>query len=243
MRIAVSFVALATFVGCSKKSGDDSKTRIEAEKKALAPIVEKHRATAGARFTALQNIDREAIAAPEIATAEPIATKLVASKSMPDQSDLEDDGILIASPGWLAGPGGPPSKFPLWPSRVPGPDLRLLFAEGYWDTSGYANPEAVEGALGMLDKVGHIIYVRTRSYTEPTVDDSTKTFTPPDASGDVLVYSVPEGKRVATFPFQHALARDTIETKLQGVEAVKLTFKTELLRKIIDEVVEAKPSN
>jgi len=232
--LAMVVIALAS---CGKKSGDDTKSRIEAEKKTLAPIVDKHRATALPRFEALKKVDAEAKAAPKVASPEPIAAKLKSSQTVPSQSDLEDEGVLMASPGWLAGPSSERVNFPLWPSRVPGPDLRMLFEQGYWDTSGYANPAAVEEALGRLDKVTHIIFVRAHEYTEPIVDDSTKTFTPPSASGDVLVYSIPDGKRVAAFPFQHVMTREEITTKLQGVEAVKLTFKTELLRKIIDQVV------
>ncbi len=238
MVVAVMVTAALASCGKSGSAEDDSKARVAAEKQTLAPIIEKHRAIAGKKFEALQKVDAEAIAAPNVTTPEPIAEKLRSSQTRPSQMDLEQDGILIASPGWLAGPSSERVKLALWPTLVDGPKLKQLFAEGYWDTSGYATTAAVEGSLDRLSKVNHIIFVRTRAYTEPTVDDSTKSFTPPSAAGDVLVYSIPDGKRVAASPFEHTLARDKITTKLTGLEAVNLSFKTEVLRQVIDQVVE-----
>jgi len=121
---------------------------------------------------------------------------------------------------------------------VPIARLDTLLTEGWFDTSGYATNDQVQYALAEAAKVKHIVVVRTRELVAPTVEEATKTFTPGRAAGEVLVFSIPDGKRLGVLPFAVAQSGDSIRSMgLSGGDAVALEWRRQVLRHVIDLVV------
>ena len=225
-------------LGCGQKKTpeQDLAERRADERARLAPLVAAHRAKAEPILAALRAADEDALAAPPVTTPAPLAAKLVATTTRPDQMQLELDGILIASPGWMRGASGPQAKLSLWPS-LQARELTTLLAEGWFDTSGYASTDGVTFALESLAKVRHLVVLRTHEHVEPTIDEQSKTYTPGNAAGDVLVYSIPDGKRLGAIPFTVEQSGDSIQVKhISGTDAVKLQWRTQVLRTVIDLV-------
>lgn len=75
--VSILSVALLPLLLSCKKT--QSYEEMKATNKAsLAPIVEKHRAAAAARFTTLEAIGKDALAAPAVKSAEYATAKIVA---------------------------------------------------------------------------------------------------------------------------------------------------------------------
>lgn len=210
MRIAI-LALLVVSVGCEK----DKPPPTEAEAKAaLAPVVKKHK-DAKAAWKAMKEADADALEA-----------KPVTAKEGNVKVETASNAVLLLSAGVLSDDDSKKIKMS-WTTPDIG-NLKTLFKDGTWGTSYWTKPSEVESHLEQIEKIEHLVLIRILDATMPKAKGSE--FTPGEASGDVLIYEIPDAKRVAAYPisFTQQLESTTVD-KTKANDQLERAMRDELL--------------
>jgi hypothetical protein len=196
--LSAAGVALAPAVGCDKADPSAvADPRAEADRKAMKPLIEKHREAATAKLAGLKAAGADAATAPPVARREPGEGLLTAAAE-----EVENAGLMVASAEWLTAGTAAAAKVPITPTPSIDVVAKVMVPGHEFDHTLTA--KGMELELERFGKIKQVAAVRVRAYAPPKLATAggEKRFEGAKASGDVIVYDAATGKRVGAFPFE-----------------------------------------
>jgi len=225
LRLAVGLVLV---VGCGKKGPSNEQLDAE-QKQVLAPIIEKYRAATTKQLAAFRAVGTDAKAGPPATAREPLT----------EEVKVDSKTLAYGTPWWFAGDPEPKDTGSRLTSNPRMSDrLTVMLETGLWNSGGGGYPEArsVEREFASVTAFRYAAVVRVRKYTEGHAGEDR--FEGASATGDVLIYSLPAGKRVGAFPFEtvQKLDRLSVGKGESANEELEKSFRGELSRTIEKEL-------
>jgi hypothetical protein len=187
-----------TLTGCGERN-PTYEEMIEINRKALAPILDKHRAAVTAKLDAIKAVAKEAKAAPIVQAREPMAE----TATIPGSSyEALKAGVLLANADWADFEGTDETPIDL-DTRLPIGKIQSALASGELPSS--YSIQGLEEQFGVLAGIRQAALIRVHRYAKPQPSIGAKgerRFVGGKAYGDVQVYDLATGKRIGAFPFE-----------------------------------------
>jgi hypothetical protein len=225
---------LIVLLACGKKepAGPTKEQRVAEMKQTLAPIIEKNRAATTTFLAGLRAVGQDSVSAPPVTAAVPL----------PPDTKIEHATTLKATPSWFAGVKQPTSddikdkSYLYFGPGVLRETMQQMLDTGIWNEEGHYNLSAVESTFEDATRFMHAIAVRVHTYKP--ADARAGGFTPATASGDVLLYSMPDGKRIGAFPFEIVQKVDSVSARAGDADKeLAKDFRDELGKTLDDELI------
>lgn len=226
-RLLAAGVVLVLVLGCGKK-GPSNEEKDAAQKQVLAPIIEEHRAATTKQLAAFRAVGKEAYAAPPVTAREPLT----------EEVKVDSNTMAYGTAWWFAGDPRPKdSRYLLTSNPRMSDRLTVMLETGNWNSGGggYSVHE-VESAFAFVTAFRHAAVVRVHTYKWGKASEDR--FEPASAAGDVIIYSLPAGKRVGAFPFETVQKLETLSVSRgeSAIREIEDEFRKELSQTIEKEL-------
>lgn len=225
-------------VACGKsgeQSFEEKSAKQAAEQKAaLKPLIDKHREAATKQLAAFKAIAADAKALP------PITERT----ALPAKIELDLETTVFGPAWWFAGekdykPTDKDHQFE--PTKMDEYEVRTMLEKGEWitfDPFDAAMGELATKAFEGVTKYKHALVARARAYEPPTVSHDRTSFQSGTISGDATLYSLPDGKRLGSFPFSVIQRLESISVKSDSSATDKLAeaFRSQIRSRVMAEL-------
>jgi hypothetical protein len=225
-------------VACGKSGEQSFKEKsakeAAAQKAALKPLIDKHRDVATKQLAAFKAIAADAKALPPITERTALPTKI----------ELDLGTTAFGPAWWFAGEtaDNPKDKdHQFEPTKMEDYVVRTLLEKGEWitfDPYDDAMGELATKAFESVTKYKHALVARASAYEPPTVSGDRTSFQSGTIAGDATLYSLPDGKRLGSFPFSVIQRLDSVSFKSDSSATDKLAdaFRSEIRSAVMAEL-------
>lgn len=225
-------------VACGKSGEqsfkDQSAKQAAEQKAALKPLIDKHRDAATKQLAAFKAIAADATSLPPVTERTALPTKI----------ELDLDTTAFAPAWWFAGKAEyePKDKnHQFEPTKMDDYEVRTMLEKGEWIT--FAPYDAAMGELATkafesVTKYKHALVARAHAYEPPAVSHDRTSFQNGTIAGDATLYSLPDGKRLGSFPFSIIQRLESVSVKGDASATDKLAeaFRSQIRSALMAEL-------